>query len=229
MTPIFEGNGPVFEAANSAFRSLFEGHGMVARIVNGTRDSLVADRGMSGEDATGVVHATRNIFFDRLAAPGANPVTDPSVKAALWCFPYMAEYLVDVLGYGKPYFDRAAASAAGDRFRRYFAEESPTEEDFRSGRAFEYIGTKPSKVYADPDEYSAIPVEDQRTLDSYATRWHFNDWCIAGKDSKWDKYTAYGDNRLYLLVNYSRPKGRQLLVLTSPSGLASRQRSCRSV
>jgi hypothetical protein len=30
-------------------------------------------------------------------------------------------------------------------------------------------------------------------------------------------------------VNYRRPKGRQLLFLTSPSGLASRQRSCRSV
>lgn len=204
MSVVFEGDGPIFEAANAAYSVLFEGKGLVCRIIDGTRDSLVS-RGIPKDMANDIVLKTRQLFFDPFAAPGAKPATDPTFKKMLPMFGHLASMMVDTFHYGTPRYDREAAEDFAARFVEH------AKANFRAGppelpaSEFDALANKISngKTSFSPSrqDYECIPVRNWDELKELSGKYRLGAWCNVNSEDDWNRYSLYGHGKFYLLVS----------------------------
>lgn len=205
MTQIFEGKGPVFEAASAAFSALFEGGGgMVKHTMDRARDSIMAQAGLSKDEAEDLVRKTRNIFFDGFAAPGTNPVNDPEFKRMMPLFSKAVYVMHNMLDYGTPDFDMTRALDAGVKFVNYMrgpdgdrvlASEHPGDEvPWDSFTGFE------PETSVHPEEWDCREVRDYDEMCRLSETLHLGKWCVVQNEPDWDTHTRKGGARFFVFT-----------------------------
>ena len=204
MSVIFEGEGPIFEAANAAYAVLFEGHGLVSNTIKRTRDSIVS-RGIPKDTANDIVLKTRQMFFDPFAAPGVKPVTDPTFKKMLPIFGHLAHMMVDTFHYGTPRYNREAAEDFAARFVEYAKENFQAGPPNLTVPEFEELASKisngKSKFAPERGYYDYIQVHSWEELKKLSAQYHMDSWCNVRSEEDWDRYSLYGHGKFYLLVS----------------------------
>lgn len=221
MTSVFNGTGPVFEAANSAFSALFEGSG-VSRVMSKARHWLIDNYEVNPDDAVDIVHAVKNSVFDPLAADGAKPELDPTFKKYIHLFPCVLEYLFRTIlgncnGIGNT--EKTRLSMFGEAFRNYLRQlpgnEVPeTLEQWRLGRIDHDGSALTSRNSSGDRGYKILRPKSSEELVSALAEIGATDvpWCIQD-ESHWDTYSNHGKSTFYLLYNSSMDKSNPLSVL----------------
>jgi len=229
MQMIFNEPGPVFEAANLAFNALFEGVN-VANALSKARHDLINDYEVAPENAAYIVNLVKNTVFDPMAAPGAKPESDPTVKKYISLMPIIARYVakeIIEMHFGEINENtRQRTAYLGEEIRKYLEstpnpnlDESKLFELDKAG-AYNVTNTVPKDM-----GYKAIPVKSSAELNRKLVELGADEvpWCIR-KEDPWRSYSNDGVNSFYILYNGSLPKTDPMSVIgtfVTPGGRVS--------
>lgn len=210
MQRIFTETGPVFEAANLAFNAIFEGIN-VANALSKARHELLDYMEMPPEKAAAIVNMVKNAVFDPLAAPGAKPESDPTVKQYISYIPVIAKYVADDIidGYFGELNENARRRTAylGENIRQYITTHPNAPLTFDILRELDRASAFNSfQPQTEDMGYQAIHLNSNEELNGKLAELGAEDvaWCI--RDEKaWLNYSNNNANTFYLLHNDSMP------------------------